>query len=96
MRKLLVALLLLFVLGISTLGQYYLPIHTARGGAFLQYKNYLAFTAKKGLEPLHKGNMDQQGYWLWHHRILFLFNDIFPMDENIAFEQAAFFNTKNF
>jgi len=88
-------LLLLLVVSISTFGQYYFSKKTSSGGEFSHYKSYLNFTATNQLESLTKDSMHQQGYWLWNHRILFLLNSIISIDTDVAFEQAALFNTNN-
>ncbi|GEM_PF-2184516 len=88
-------LLLLIVISFSTCGQHYLPKKNRLGGEFLQYKNYLDFTAANELKPLPKDKMHQQGYWLWNHRIRFLLTPILSNDTAITFEQAALINTGN-
>lgn len=85
----------LLMVSISICGRHYLPNKTSSGGEFLQYNNYLNFIATSDLKPLPKRNIHQQGYWLWQHRIQFLFDNIFSTGAPIAFEQAALFNTNN-
>lgn len=87
-------LLLVLAVGIGNFGKYHLPNGAFFGGEFLKYQNYLDFVVTNELQPLNKANMYQQGYWLWNHRILFLLNNVIPIGGNIAFEQAAYFNTK--
>lgn len=83
------------VVGLSTLLPYYLPNNTFRGGEFLRYGDYLNFTATNGISPKCQDKMVQDGYWLWYHRVLFLFNNTFITDKPNDFERAAYFNTKH-